>query len=148
ALLSLVARRFAEIERCVETLAVAVSIEVEELDGRPLAPLGRAEMTWKTRGGRVLVELDGVDLDGIRAARPGRRWRLYLPGGLTESFEAATASFARDQRSYLEASDLSSDLGPGELWWSFCGSRRSAILAARKGRVARVEGEAGSRLVE
>src|SRR5262245_45968777 len=126
-LVAAIAGRFRRIEACARTLAIEVAIEVHELDGEILAPPRSAKAAWRTRAGRTLVSVQGCDLDAAPESRPAEaaRVRLYLPGGIAESVDGAAGSFMRDQRSYLDAGCLASDLAPSEFLWTFCGTYRS-----------------------
>jgi hypothetical protein len=151
-LVALVTKRFRAVENSVSALAMDVAIEVSEIDGVMLDPPAVATVRWRIRSGRSLVEVDGVDLD--RNARPqtvereARRARLNLPGGMSESLDLRTGLWSRDQRTYLDAATLPSDAGVGEFLWSFCGTRRSAILEARAAKVSSIRGETPARVVE
>lgn len=149
-LVAAVVARFREIESCVRTLSVEVDVLVTEVDGAPLAPPGRTSVSWRARAGRAHARVAGLDLDGLGAGRRGGEAsveRLYLPGGITETLDRASGSWSRDQRSYLDAATLASDLGPGEFVSTFCGAWRSSILAGRPARVAGVAGEAPARVI-
>jgi hypothetical protein len=149
-LLADIRKRLRAMEGCARTIAIDVAVTVAELDGAVLDPPGRAAVRWSARGGRSLIEVSGVDLDHGAASRPAeaRRVRLHLPGGITETVDLRTGAFSRDQRTYLDAMALPSDLGPGEFLWTFCGAYRSAILERRDTRIARTSGVTPSRLVE
>ncbi len=132
------------------TLQAATSVFHGQSQEPPLATTCKFSMAE----GRVLQQIDGVDLDGhglIAAdAKPtaARVDRLLLHGGNTETWNPVAREFRFGAIKFKDPAAAWSLLSPGDLLWSFSGSLRTAVLEQRDLALVEVTGSAPERVVK